>query len=225
MAQPVGPSAVSLVSELARNGDDDGSADVSVAWWAAAVILLVAGCAQHRRQRGRGIGTGPRPAELDRPRRRRTRARAPQTHRRSLRRPVRPQPTRPIWLQSLQMTSATYWVGALATRRTRTLVPVPFMLARPHDRRRPDLDGRHAARARVRCLRRPTLQVLDPVDGEHAYLAVTVGGAESNAASVNTTGSSRPTTAGAPGASPRCSRRAGDVSQLSFADRRKTACC
>jgi photosystem II stability/assembly factor-like uncharacterized protein len=194
--------------------------------WMAAVILLVAGCA--------GVGgsvtgggsttggsttggstTGGKTADL------RTAA-APMTTAPGAA-PAAPaapaaSAARPIWFQSLRMTSATSgWALANATNPAR-LTPVPYIsLAHTADGARTWTDVTPSA-ARPMLAGLYSYEALDPVDGEHAYLAVTAGRPDGDATSANPTGIFATDDGGHTWSETAMFKAAGDVTQLTFAN-------
>jgi photosystem II stability/assembly factor-like uncharacterized protein len=147
-------------------------------WWVAAVALAGVGCAgvgsnavgagggaTARSSTSAGTG-GPRPATA-----------APADA-------LRRQP-KPIWLRSLQMTSATTGWALYYSGNPNSSSLVFMLLARTTDGGRSWTDVTPAF-ARPMLATPAAEQVLDPVSGERAYLAVT-GAAEESNSSVNTT--------------------------------------
>jgi photosystem II stability/assembly factor-like uncharacterized protein len=130
------------------------------AWCTAAVILfLAAGCAR----------TGDAPAA--------PKVNAPASP---------PNPAKPAWFQSLQMTSATSgWALAWSANPGVIAANAHILLARTTDGARTWRDVTPAA-ARPMLATLYSYQALDPVDGEHAYLAVSRATSD-NGGAVSTT--------------------------------------
>jgi photosystem II stability/assembly factor-like uncharacterized protein len=188
---------------------------ISSAWMAAAVVLLVAGCAGIGSSvagggvTGGGVTAGktadpgadaaPAPTSPGAT----SAARAPAVG-------------RPFWLQSLTMTSATSgWALDYATNPAR-LTPVPYVsLAHTADGARTWTDVTPSA-ARPMLAGLYSYQALDPVDGERAYLAVTVGSADGDATSVNPTGIFATADGGRTWSETAMFKAAGDVTRLTF---------
>ena len=128
-------------------------------WCLAAVVLLAAGCGSVHKT------VTPAPAA----------AAAVTGH-----------PGKPIWLQSLQMTSASAgWALYYPASPADPSVNPPMLLARTVDGARTWTDATPVAARRL--LATPNAaEVLDAVNGERAYLAVT-GSAQESASAVNTT--------------------------------------
>ena len=180
-------------------------------WWAAAVALMVAGCAGVS-----GNAAGPRAgAAAGTTARSSTSASARVAKTATPADVVRPR-AKPIWLRSLQMTSATTgW--ALYYSGDPNSSSIPFMLlARTTDGGRSWTDVTPAA-ARPMLATPDAEQVLDPVGGERAYLAVTAATQESNSA-VNTTMVFATTDGGRTWTESAPLRAQSTVSQVSFAD-------
>jgi photosystem II stability/assembly factor-like uncharacterized protein len=183
-------------------------------WWTAAVALVVAGCAGvSGNAAGVGAGAvattrssasafasaGARVAKTATP------ADA-----------IRPQ-AKAIWLRSLQMTSAmTGW--ALYYSGNPNSSSAALLLARTTDGARSWTDVTPAA-ARPLLAAPDAEQVLDPVSGERAYLAVTGATEESNG-TVNTTKVFATTDGGRTWTDSASLRAESTVSQVSFADPR-----
>jgi photosystem II stability/assembly factor-like uncharacterized protein len=148
-------------------------------WWAAAALTL-AGCAGASGNAAGAGGAAGATARSSTP----ASANASVTKAATPADAVRPQ-ARPIWLQSLQMTSAANgW--ALYDSGDPDSSPTPFpLLARTTDGGRSWTDVTPSA-ARPLLATPDAAQVLDPVGGERAYLAVT-GAVEQSNSAVNTT--------------------------------------
>jgi len=128
---------------------------------------------------------------------------------------VRP-PVKPLWLQSLQMTSLTTgWALYYAGNPNSTVSPV-LLLARTTDGGRIWTDVTPAA-ARPLLATADAGQVLDSVSGERAYLAVTGATEQSNSA-VNTTRVFMTGDGGRSWADSEPLRAVSVASQLAFAD-------
>jgi photosystem II stability/assembly factor-like uncharacterized protein len=127
-----------------------------------------------------------------------------------------PAADQPIWFQSLRMTSATSgWALSYATNPAR-LTPVPYIsLTHTADGARTWTDVTPPG-ARPMLAGLYSYQALDAVDGEHAYLAVTVGSADGDATSVNPTGIFATDDGGRTWSETAMFKGAGDVSQLTF---------
>ena len=185
-------------------------------WWTAAVALAVAGCAgvggnaagvgagggatarssasvsgSASAPAGAGVAKTATPADA-----------------------IRSQ-ARAIWLRSLQMTSAmTGW--ALDDSANPNSSSVALVLARTTDGGRSWADVTPAA-ARPMLATPDATQVLDPVSGERAYLAVT-GATQESSSSVNTTMVFATTDGGRTWTDSAPLRAASTVSEVSFAD-------
>jgi photosystem II stability/assembly factor-like uncharacterized protein len=162
-------------------------------WWVAAA-LAVAGCAAFGGN-GNGAGAAKTATPVDAVR----------------------QQAKPIWLQSLQMTSATtgwalYYSGNPNSPSSRAIP----LLAKTTDGGRSWTDVTPAA-ARPMLATADAEQVLDPANGERAYLAVTGATQESNT-SVNTTMVFSTTDGGRTWTGSAPLRAESTASQVSFAD-------
>jgi len=181
-------------------------------WCAAAMVLMVAGCAGVG---GNAAGVGARAAGRS----------SPSGSRGATGSATQPAPasqtgtrkrTGPIWLQSLQMTSATTGWALHYSGNPSSPSPAVALLARTTDGGRTWTDLTPAPGLAM--LATPDAeQVLDPVNGEDAYLAVT-GATEESSTAVNTTvvfataNGGRTWTKSAP------LRAVSTASQVSFAD-------
>jgi photosystem II stability/assembly factor-like uncharacterized protein len=183
---------------------------ISGTWMAAAVVLLVAGCA--------GVGgsvtggnTGAGKTADSRT------AAAPTITAPSAAAAARTRAVgQPIWFQSLRMTSATSgWALGYATNPGH-LTPVSYIsLAHTADGARTWTDVTPSA-ARPMLGGVYSYEALDPVDGEHAYLAVTVGSEDGDATSANPTGIFATDDGGRTWNETAMFKAAGDVTQLTF---------
>jgi photosystem II stability/assembly factor-like uncharacterized protein len=125
-------------------------------WCTAAVILLVAGACAKAGSTGRPV-TGASAAP---------KVGAPAS------RPGSPaSPPAPVWFQSLQMTSATSGWALVWSANPGVIDDAHILLARTTDGGRTWSDVTPAA-ARSMLATLNSYQALDPVDGDHAYLAV-----------------------------------------------------
>jgi photosystem II stability/assembly factor-like uncharacterized protein len=180
-------------------------------WWAAAVALMVAGCAGLS-STAAGAGAGAAAGTM---------ARSSTSTSASVAKTATPadavrRQAKPIWLRSLQMTSATTgW--ALYYSGDPNSSSIPFMLlARTADGGRSWTDVTPAG-ARPMLATPDAEQVLDSVSGERAYLAVTGATQQSNSA-VNTTMVFATTDGGRTWTESAPLRAESTVSQVSFAD-------
>lgn len=179
---------------------------ISGTWMAAAVVLLVAGCAGVGGSVAGGFSVAGGSAGAGKTADSSTAASA-----------VRPPAVgRPIWFQSLRMTSATSgWALAYATNPGR-LTPVPSIsLAHTADGARTWTDVTPSA-ARPMLAGLYSYEALDPVDGEHAYLAVTRGSQDGDATSANPTAIFATDDGGRTWVEAAMFKAAGDVTQLTF---------
>jgi photosystem II stability/assembly factor-like uncharacterized protein len=179
-------------------------------WWAAATALMVTGCAAVG-----SAGAGPAAGAG-------ARGSASATAIASAVNTATPvvavrRPAKPIWLRSLQMTSATTGWALYYPGDPGSSSPVLTLLARTTDGGRTWTDVTPAA-ARPMLATADAAQVLDPVNGQRAYLAVTGATQQSNS-SLNTTTVFSTTDGGRSWTDPAPLRAASAVSQLSFADR------
>jgi photosystem II stability/assembly factor-like uncharacterized protein len=147
-------------------------------WWVAAVSLVVAGCAGLS---SNAAGAGPGAAGTVR-----TSASASASVAKTAAPAdtLRPQ-AKPIWLRSLQMTSATAGWSLYYSGDPNSSSPAFPLLGTTTDGGRSWTDVTPAA-ARPMLATPDAEQVLDPVGGERAYLAVTSATQESSS-TVNTT--------------------------------------
>jgi photosystem II stability/assembly factor-like uncharacterized protein len=179
-------------------------------WWAAAMALVVAGCAGVS---GNAAGAGAGAVATARSSTSASAgARAAKTA--TPADAIRPQ-AKPIWLRSLQMTSGTagwalYYAGNMNSSSG------ALLLARTTDGGRSWTDVTPAA-ARPMLATPDATQVLDPVSGDRAYLAVTGATQESNS-SVNTTMVFVTTDGGRTWTDSAPLRAVSTVSEVSFAD-------
>jgi photosystem II stability/assembly factor-like uncharacterized protein len=183
---------------------------ISGTWMAAAVILLVAGCAGIGGGVTGGSATAGRTADS-------STAAAPAMTSQGAASAARPPAVgQPIWFQSLRMTSATSgWALGYATNPAH-LTPVPYIsLAHTADGARTWTNVTPSA-ARPMLAGLYSYQTLDPVDGEHAYLAVTVGSVDGDATSANPTGIFATDDGGRTWSETAMFKAAGDVTQLTF---------
>lgn len=126
-------------------------------------------------------------------------------------------PGKPIWLQSLQMTSASAgWALYYPASPANPSVNPPVLVARTIDGARTWTDVTPAA-ARPLLATPNAAEVLDAVSGERAYLAVT-GSAQESASAVNTTLVLRTDDGGRTWTKSARLRTTGLASLLSFAD-------
>ena len=180
-------------------------------WWAAAVALVAVGCAG-----ASGNAAGARPGAAAG-----TTAGSSTSASASVAKTATPadavrHQAKPIWLRSVQMTSATTgW--ALYYSGDPNSSSIPFvLLARTTDGGRSWTDVTPTG-ARPMLATPDAEQVLDPVSGERAYLAVTGATQESNSA-VNTTMVFVTTDGGRTWADSAPLRAVSTVSEVSFAD-------
>jgi photosystem II stability/assembly factor-like uncharacterized protein len=180
-------------------------------WWAAAVALVAVGCAG-----ASGNAAGARPGAAAG-----TTAGSSTSASASVAKTATPadavrHQAKPIWLRSVQMTSATTgW--ALYYSGDPNSSSIPFvLLARTTDGGRSWTDVTPTG-ARPMLATPDAEQVLDPVSGERAYLAVTGATQESNSA-VNTTMVFATTDGGRTWTGSASLRAESTVSQISFAD-------
>jgi photosystem II stability/assembly factor-like uncharacterized protein len=153
-------------------------------WWAAAVVLLLAGCASVG-SNAAGVGTGTSAMARSSPSAgSSTTGSAPQSTLASRTGATRKRQG-PIWLQSLQMTSASTGWALYYSKNPNSSSGVFMLLARTTDGGRTWTDVTPASGLPL--LATPDAeQALDPVNGEDAYFAATGASEESNS-SVNTT--------------------------------------
>ena len=123
---------------------------------------------------------------------------------------------RPIWLQSLQMTSPTTGWALYYSADPNSSSPAFQLLARTTDGGR-GWTGVTPAAARPMLATPDATQVLDPVSSDRAYLAVTAATEESNS-SVNTTMVFATTDGGQTWTDSAPLRAVSTVSEVSFAD-------
>ena len=177
-------------------------------WWASALVLMVAGCA--------GVGTNAvGTSAVATARNSSSASTASGAAVASLAGPSRPKKQR-IWLQSLQMTSATTGWALYYSKNPNSSSGVFTLLARTTDGGRTWTDVTPAA-GRSMLATPDAAQVLDPVTGEDAYLAVTAATQESNN-SVNTTVVFATTNGGRSWMKSAPLRAVSTASQVSFAD-------
>ena len=142
-------------------------------WWTAAVALVVAGCAGlSGNAAGAGAGSCRPTARSS------TSASASVAKTATPADALRPQ-AKPIWLRSLQMTSVTTGWALYYSGDPNSSSPVFLLLARTTDGGRSWTDVTPAA-ARPMLATPDAEQVLDPVGGERAYLAVTAATQQSD---------------------------------------------
>jgi photosystem II stability/assembly factor-like uncharacterized protein len=183
---------------------------ISGPWMAAAVVLLVAGCAGIGSSVTGGSTTAGKTANS-------STAAAPTMTSPGAASAARPPAVgQPIWFQSLRMTAATSgWALGYATNPAH-LTPVPYIsLAHTADGARTWTDVTPSA-ARPMLAGLYSYEALDPVDGEDAYLAVTVGSQDGDAASANPTGIFATDDGGRTWSETAMFKAAGDVTQLTF---------
>jgi photosystem II stability/assembly factor-like uncharacterized protein len=183
-------------------------------WWTAAVALVVAGCAgQNGNTAGAGAGAVA-PARSSATTSTSAGARAGIAKTAAPADAIRPQ-AKAIWLRSLQMTSAmTGW--ALYYSGNPNSSSAVLQLARTTDGGRSWTDVTPAA-GRPMLAAPDATQVLDPVGGDRAYLAVTGATQQSNS-SVNTTTVFATADGGRTWTQSAPLRAASTVSEVSFAD-------
>jgi len=180
-------------------------------WWAAAVALVAAGCAGlsgNAAAAGAGAAAG-------------TAARSSTSASASVVKTATPADAvrrlaKPIWLRSVQMTSATTGWALFYSGDPNSSSNPSILLARTTDGGRSWTDVTPGA-ARPMLETPDAEQVLDPVSGERAYLAVTAATQESNSA-VNTTMVFATTDGGRTWTGSASLRAESTVSQISFAD-------
>jgi photosystem II stability/assembly factor-like uncharacterized protein len=185
--------------------------------WAAAVVLMVAGCASvGGNAAGIGIGAGAGATGRSSPSASTgTTGSAPAPTLASATGATR-QRTGPIWLRSLQMTStATGW-AFYYSHNPNSSSPAFALLARTTDDGRTWTDVTPAAGLALLATPDAT-QVIDPVNGEDAYLAVT-GATEESSTAVNTTVVFATTNGGRSWTKSAPLRAVSTVSEVSFAD-------
>jgi photosystem II stability/assembly factor-like uncharacterized protein len=178
-------------------------------WWAAAVALVVVGCAGVTSNvvgaGARATATAPGSASAS------TSVGKTATPADA----VRPQ-ARPIWLRSLRMTSPTNGWALYYSGDPNSSSPVFMLLARTTDGGRSWTDVTPAA-ARPMLAAPDAEQVLDPASGERAYLAVT-GARQESDSTVSTTMVFATTDGGRTWTDSAPLRAESTVSQVSFAD-------
>jgi photosystem II stability/assembly factor-like uncharacterized protein len=180
-------------------------------WWTAAMALVVVGCAGVS---GNAAGVGAGAVATARSSASAS-AGAGVAKTATSADAIRPQ-AKPIWLRSLQMTSATTGWALYYSGDPNSSSPVFLLLARTTDGGRSWTDVTPAA-ARPMLATPDAEQVLDPVGGERAYLAVTGATQQSNSA-VNTTMVFATTDGGRTWTEWAPLRAESTVSQVSFAD-------
>jgi photosystem II stability/assembly factor-like uncharacterized protein len=178
-------------------------------WWVAAVALVAAGCAglsSNPAGAGSGVAATARSS---------TSASASAVNTATPADAVG-RPARPIWLRSLQMTSATTGWALHYSGDPNSSSPVSMLLARTTDGGRTWTDVTPAA-ARPMLATADAEQVLDPVNGQRAYLAVT-GATQQTSSSVHMTTVFSTTDGGRSWTDSAPLRAESTVSQVSFAD-------
>jgi photosystem II stability/assembly factor-like uncharacterized protein len=183
---------------------------ISGTWMAAALVLLVAGCAGIGSSVTGGSTTAGKTVDS-------SAAAAPTITSPGAASAARPPAVgQPIWFQSLRMTSATSgWALGYATNPAH-LTPVPSIsLAHTADGARTWTDVTPSA-ARPMLAGLYSYEALDPVDGEDAYLAVTAGSQDGDATSANPTGIFATDDGGRTWSETAMFKAAGDVTQLTF---------
>ena len=182
-------------------------------WWAAALVLMVAGCAGVGSIAG---GTGAAATARNSPSASTGAAGSATGAAVASQVGASRQKTERIWLQSLQMTSATTGWALYYSKNPNSSSGVFTLLARTTDGGRTWTDATPAAGLPM--LATPDAQeVLDPVNGRDAYLAVTGATQESNN-SVNTTAVFATTNGGRTWTKSATLRAVSFASQVSFAD-------
>ena len=186
-------------------------------WWAAAVVLTVAGCANGgSNAAGTRAGTGTGATARSSPSASTGAAGSATGATVASQTGASHQRTERIWLQSLQMTSATTGWALHYSKNPNSSSGVFTLLARTTDRGRTWTDVTPASGLAM--LATPDAeQVLDPVNGEDAYLAVTGATEESNNA-VNTTVVFATTNGGRTWTKSAPLQAVSTASQVSFAD-------
>jgi photosystem II stability/assembly factor-like uncharacterized protein len=182
-------------------------------WWAAAVVLMVAGCAGVG---GNAAGIGVAATARSSPTASTGSAASASQAALASQTGATRKRTEPIWLQSLQMTSTTTGWALYYSKNPNSSSGVFTLLARTTDGGRTWADVTPAAGLPM--LATPYAeQVLDPVNAEDAYLAVTGATEESNN-SVNPTVVFATTDGGRTWTKSTTLRAVSFASQLSFAN-------
>jgi photosystem II stability/assembly factor-like uncharacterized protein len=144
---------------------------MSAPWWAAAVALVVVGCS--------GVGSNAVGGSAGGGATRSSTSASTGSPQSTSATGALRQQSKPIWLRSLQMTSATTGWAFYYSQSPNSSAPVFMLLARTTDGGRTWTDVTPAS-ARPMLATAEASQVLDPVSGERAYLAVTGSTDESN---------------------------------------------
>ena len=183
--------------------------------WAAAVVLLVAGCASVG---GNAAGSGAGATAPSSPSASTSASGSATDTTLASQTGATRKRTGPIWLRSMQMTSATTGWALYDSKNPNSSSGVFTLLARTTDGGRTWTDVTPASGLSL--LATPDAeQVLDPVNGEDAYLAVTGATEESNN-SVNTTVVFATTDGGRTWTRSATLRAVSTVSQVSFVNPR-----
>ena len=182
-------------------------------WWVAALVLMVAGCASVGRN---AVGTGAVATARNSPSASTGAAGSATGATVASLAGASGQKKERIWLQSLQMTSASTGWALYYSRNPDSPSGVFTLLARTTDGGRTWTDVTPGS-GRSMLATPDAAQVLDPVTGEDAYLAVTAATQESNN-SVNTTVVFATTNGGRSWTKSAPLRVVSTASQVSFAD-------